>query len=139
MAKAKPPIPAIKPVRSTRAAAPTARGTESVSSKKSPKPRAARPKTQLLAVPKAPKPNAPKTERGRFTLPAADFARIAALKQRARDLGRPTKKNELFRVGLAMLSALPDEALVIALDQLEPIGKKARRKQPKSDLDNRDW
>jgi len=66
----------------------------------------------------APKVAEPKLIRGRFTLPEADFDKIAALKRRARQLGRPAKKNELLRVGLSMLSSLSDEQLIVALDHL---------------------
>jgi hypothetical protein len=95
-------------------------------------------KTAAIATPKQkPKPNktlvirestphaaaAPKISvklaRGRFTMPEADFDRIALLKNRARELGRPAKKNELLRAGLRALVMLSDEALMIALDQLE--------------------
>ncbi len=132
MAKAKPSAPAVKPVHKrtpARSSAPNA-------SKKAATARAASPKSRPVAAPIVRAER--KLERGRFTLPAVDFDRIATTKARARDLGRPAKKNELLRVALALLTALPDESLVIALDQLEPVGKKARRKRSKSDLDNRD-
>jgi hypothetical protein len=58
--------------------------------------------------------------RDRFTLPQADHDRIAALKARMRDIGCPTKKNALLRVGLLMLSALSDDTLRQLLDQLPP-------------------
>lgn len=63
-------------------------------------------------------------------MPAAEFRQIAALKSRALHLGRPAKKNELLRIGLLLVSALSDEALVIALDQLEP-SRPAKPKKPK--------
>lgn len=69
-------------------------------------------------------------ERGRFAMPATEFRQIAALKGRALSLGRPAKKNELLRIGLTLVSMLSDEALVIALDQLEPI-KAAKPKKAK--------
>lgn len=70
-------------------------------------------------------PPAPTVElvRERFSMPQADFDRIAELKARARKLGRPAKKNELLRAGLQALSALGDEQLLLALDQLEPVKK----------------
>jgi len=52
-------------------------------------------------------------------MPEADFDRIALLKNRARELGRSAKKNELLRAGLRALVMLSDESLMIALDQLE--------------------
>lgn len=89
----------------------------------------ARPAKPPAAPPAAPEKVREKLERGRFTLPRSDFDRIGALKSRALAVGRPTRKNELFRAGLALLCALSDESLVITLDQLEPTGKKARRKR----------
>jgi hypothetical protein len=132
VAKAKPPAPAVKPA-SKRA---PARGSTPGAGKKAATPRSASSKARPAAAPVVRAER--KLVRGRFTLPAMDFERIAATKARARDLGRPARKNELLRVALALLTALPDESLVIALDQLEPVGKKARRKRARSDLDNRD-
>lgn len=63
---------------------------------------------------------AAKLVRDRFTLPQADYDRIAALKARMRSIGQPTKKNALLRVGLLMLSALSDDTLRQLLDQLPP-------------------
>jgi hypothetical protein len=80
--------------------------------------RAAKPKvgTRSKAAPIA----TPKLVRDRFTLPQADYDRIGALKARMRDLGHPTRKNALLRVGLLMLSALSDDTLRQLLDQLPP-------------------
>jgi hypothetical protein len=61
-----------------------------------------------------------KLVRDRFTLPQADYDRLAALKSRMRGIGHPTKKNALLRVGLLMLSALSDDTLRQLLDQLPP-------------------
>jgi hypothetical protein len=65
----------------------------------------------------------PKTKlvRDGFTMPESDFALIAALKRTAIDAKRETKKSELLRAGLRALAALQPEALVAALDQLEPV------------------
>ena len=94
--KPSPAAPSIKPKKITKAKAP-----------------------KVSAEPKSPvKIEEPKLVRGRFTLPEADFDKIAALKRRARQLGRPAKKNELLRIGLGMLGSLSDEQLVVALDQL---------------------
>lgn len=72
---------------------------------------------------------APKLVRDRFTLPQADHDRIGALKARMRDIGHPTKKNALLRVGLLMLSALSDDTLRQLLDQLPPAkAPKAKRR-----------
>ncbi len=79
----------------------------------------------------APKINV-KLARGRFTMPEADFDRISLLKNRARELGRPAKKNELLRAGLRALVMLSDESLMIALDQLEATKPGKAAKQAKA-------
>lgn len=127
MAKARPVAPAVKPARAKRAAVSVSRGNEV-----SPGTKAAQPTIPTKPIVRAASlqtEDRRKVERGRFTLPTADFNRIAALKARAGKLGRPAKKNELLRIGLRLLTALSDESLLIALDQLEPVGKKARRKK----------
>lgn len=61
--------------------------------------------------------------RDSFTFPAADYALIALLKQRALKSGHEVKKSELLRVGLRVLFALSDATLVKALgsiDKLKP-------------------
>ena len=61
--------------------------------------------------------------RDSFTFPAADYARIGALKQRALKAGHEVKKSELLRAGLIVLSVLSDTALLQALggiDKLKP-------------------
>lgn len=84
----------------------------------------ARTRTKKPATAKAPPaPPAVELVRERFSMPQADFNRIAELKARARQLGRPCKKNELLRAGLQALGALGDEQLLLALDQLEPVKK----------------
>ena len=65
----------------------------------------------------------PKLVRDSFTFPAADYALFATLKQRALKSGQEVKKSELLRAGLASLAALPDSALLKALqgiDRLKP-------------------
>lgn len=59
--------------------------------------------------------------RDSFTMPEADFALIAALKERAVGAGRPAKKSELLRAGLRALAALEAKKLRSALEGLEPI------------------
>jgi len=68
-------------------------------------------------------PKKPKLVRDSFTFPADDYAQIGALKERALKAGHEVKKSELLRAGLTALSALPDAALVKALqavDRLKP-------------------
>ena len=54
----------------------------------------------------------PRLVRDSFTMPRADYALIAQVKERALALRRPTKKSELLRAGLQVLAALGDEALL---------------------------
>lgn len=132
MARIKPTIPASRPEPQKRAAparqqSSRAKRNESTDSAKRPK----APRATPAAKPKlAPKVESTKLERGRFSMPAAEFKQIAVLKGRALKLGRPAKKNELLRIGLSLASLLSDETLVIALDQLQPI-KSAKAKKPK--------
>jgi len=90
----------------------------------------AKPKAEAAAAkpakpPKAPKaPKAPKREplvRDSFTMPQADFALIATLKERAVQFKRPAKKSELLRAGLQGLATLSDAQLRSALDRLAPL------------------
>ena len=132
MARNTPTIPAVKPVRSKRPATPSRRSgnsakAESASGKNPEKSQQTRSKAKAAATPKI---ESTKLERGRFSMPAVEFSQIATLKGRALSLGRPAKKNELLRIGLLLVSALSDEALVIALDQLEP-SRPAKPKKPK--------
>ncbi|MDO9236378.1 MAG: hypothetical protein Q7U28_10160 [Aquabacterium sp.] len=62
-----------------------------------------------------------KLVRDSFTMPARDFALIAQLKERALGFKRPTKKSELLRAGLQILSSLSEVQLSAALSALEPI------------------
>ena len=59
--------------------------------------------------------------RDSFTLPREDFELIAALKDRALDFKRPTKKSELLRAGLQALAKLDPAALRAALEALRPL------------------
>ena len=59
--------------------------------------------------------------RDSFTLPREDFELIAALKDRALDFKRPTKKSELLRAGLQVLSGLDQTKLRTALEALRPL------------------
>lgn len=120
MAKSKPAASAkAPPAKPARASRPSRTGSKSsVEAPAKPRKRAAKAAKPLVDA--APKVKPPKLESGRFTMPKADFERIAALKARALGLGRPCKKNELLRAGLAALSALSDESLLAALDQLTP-------------------
>lgn len=84
-------------------------------------------KPEVKAAPvKVAKPAKPvklkvKLVRDSFTMPADDWALIDQLKARAIGFKRPAKKSELLRAGLQVLAGLPDNALQIALDKLQPL------------------
>jgi hypothetical protein len=111
--------------RDQAAASPKARSAPAKAKTSKPVARKAKlERVELITTPAISK----KLERGRFAMPQADFDRIALLKTRSKELGRPAKKNELLRAGLRALVMLSDEALLIALDQLET-AKPAKRKR----------
>lgn len=94
--------------------------------KASPKPAAKAPASPAPAkkAAKAPAPAADKKTklvRDSFTMPKAEYTAIDALKARAAELKRPTKKSEILRAGVAAMAKLPDAALVAALDALPTI------------------
>ena len=66
-----------------------------------------------------------KAVRDNFKMPARDYALIEALKERAREFNRPTKKNELLRAGLHALGAMDNAQLQQRLLTLEPAKRKA--------------
>jgi hypothetical protein len=76
-----------------------------------------------------------KVVRDSFTMPAADYELIGALKQRCIGLGVAMKKSELLRAGLAALQRLPDDGLaeiVTAVENVKtgrPPGKKKKKKK----------
>lgn len=61
------------------------------------------------------KPEKIKVVRDSFTIPKLEYAQIATLKKRALSLGLDTKKSELIRAGLSLLSSSSDAALRKAL------------------------
>lgn len=64
--------------------------------------------------------NYPPLKKARLTMPEPDFARLRALKERLKELDRPTRKSELVRAGLHALVSLSDAALLVAVQQLPP-------------------
>ena len=56
-----------------------------------------------------------KLVRDSFTIPKSEYAVLEALKQRATNLARPTKKSELLRAGIGALNAMADKAFLAAL------------------------
>jgi hypothetical protein len=119
-----------RPARKAAAPAPTvakpaAKAVVKAAAKAKPaKPKAAKP-AAAPAAPKAaakpPKKAKPVLVRDSFTMPEADFALIASLKQRAAVAGRESKKSELLRAGLQALDALNAPALLAALNALAPV------------------
>lgn len=67
------------------------------------------------------KPAKVKLVRDSFTIPAGEYAQLAALKQRALKAAYPAKKSELLRAGIRLLAALPDKDLLAALQALPAI------------------
>ena len=61
------------------------------------------------------KPEKVKVVRDSFTIPKAEYAQIAEMKQRAMALGLEVKKSELIRAGLALLQNTSDAAFRKAL------------------------
>ena len=61
--------------------------------------------------------DAPRTKlvRDSFTMPKAEYAVLDELKLRTARLGRPAKKSELLRAGVAALRTMNDPALLAAL------------------------
>lgn len=84
--------------------------------------RAAGSTASLTPAPEKPA-KAPKVRlvRDSFTMPEADFALVATLKERALKKGRAAKKSELLRAGLQLLGQQSPAALVAALERLQPI------------------
>nr|WP_284413612.1 hypothetical protein [Acidovorax sp. SUPP3334] len=63
----------------------------------------------------------PKLVRDSFTIPKDEYAAIEALKLRSGQLGTTAKKSELLRAGLKLLSALDNDALAKALQDVPSI------------------
>jgi preprotein translocase subunit SecB len=102
------------------------RATPSAAAAPEPKAAKASTVTTPAKAPKAAKtPKAPKVRiklvRDGFTMPEGDFSLLADLKARALHGKREAKKSELLRAGLHALATLPAEALVQALDALQPV------------------
>jgi len=57
----------------------------------------------------------PKLVRDSFTMPKPEYSVLNDLKLRAGRLGRPTKKGELLRAGVAALRAMSDPTFLAAL------------------------
>jgi hypothetical protein len=113
------------------ASAKSARGGPSTARRATPPERRARPlreqaKPAPLRASRAQEPDAaPLTDGGAapqsklvrdsFTIPKLEYAALNELKLRAARLGRPTKKSELLRAGVAALREMADARLLAAL------------------------
>jgi len=62
-----------------------------------------------------------KVVRDTFTMPRADYEKIAVLKQRCLDAGVAVKKSELVRAGLLLLTSEPAKRLLAAVKAVEPV------------------
>ncbi len=92
----------------------------------------AKPIPKALAKPAAPAATAgatttpakvkkPKLVRDGFTIPKAEYVVLEALKLRASELKRPTKKSELLRAGIKALAAMDGAAFLAALGAVPAI------------------
>ena len=76
-------------------------------------------------LPKAEKPAKPekpakiKLVRDSFTMPEADYGKLALLKQRCLEAGVVARKSELLRLGLQVLAQLPSADLSHQIESLE--------------------
>jgi len=70
----------------------------------------------------------PKLVRDGFTIPKDEYEVLAELKHRAARLGRPAKKSEVLRAGVAALKAMDDKKFVAALASVPSLktGRPAR-------------
>ncbi|SDR61748.1 hypothetical protein [Paraburkholderia tuberum] len=62
-----------------------------------------------------------KVVRDTFTMPRADYEKIAVLKQRCLDAGVDVKKSELLRAALLLLESEPTKRLLAAVTAVEPV------------------
>jgi hypothetical protein len=69
--------------------------------------------------PKAEKPAKIKLVRDSFTMPEADYAKLALLKERCLEAGVVARKSELLRLGLQVLAQLPSSDLAHQIETLE--------------------
>lgn len=74
----------------------------------------AKPESKAIVV-EVQKLKKPKLVRDSFTFPKDEYQAIAALKQKALGLKHSTKKSEILRAGLKLLSGLSDKAFLAAL------------------------
>ncbi|MFX1763527.1 hypothetical protein PWP93_13140 [Paraburkholderia sp. A1RI-2L] len=75
-----------------------------------------------------------KVIRDSFTMPKADYERIALLKRKCLEAGVAVKKSELLRAGLQLLDSASSKRLVAAISALEAVktGRPARSEQDRA-------
>lgn len=118
----------VAPTSSNAANAPAAkkrvrRPAKKAATKPAAKKTSAKVKTSVKATSKAivvevQKLKKPKLVRDSFTFPKDEYQAIAALKQKALGLKHSTKKSEILRAGLKLLSGLSDKAFLAALSNV---------------------
>lgn len=71
----------------------------------------------LRPAPESVREDVPKQKlvRDSFTIPKGEYGLLEALKVRAANLRRPTKKSEILRAGIAALNAMSDKAFLSVL------------------------
>ncbi|MBV8260602.1 MAG: hypothetical protein JO239_06510 [Paraburkholderia sp.] len=82
---------------------------------------AEKPAREAVAKAKNKRAKKEKVVRDSFTMPKADYERIAALKQTCLEAGVSVKKSELLRAGLQLLEASSTKRLVGAIAALETV------------------
>ncbi|CAN5348024.1 hypothetical protein BH11PSE9_BH11PSE9_35460 [soil metagenome] len=123
------PAPASKPPKAIQAKA-AAKVPATVAAKNASKSKAALPAPKPVAgstptpTPVVAKPKH-KLVRDSFTIPKSEYAVLDALKLRAANLKRPTKKSEVLRAGIGALAAMSDKAFLAALESV-PVLKTGR-------------
>lgn len=123
------PAKAVAAVKKTavKAGAPRAAATAkkaSIPTPALPKPVAAKQVKDTKAVKDKPtKLRAPKIKmvRDSFTFPESDHKQLTDLKKRVVVLGHEVKKGELVRVGIAVLSAMDNKALLAAVAKVDKL------------------
>jgi len=91
---------------------------------------AVRPGTEAPALPAKPgKVKPEKRRRESFSLVAGDLHRLDALRAAMKAAGRPARKSELVRAGLAALAALTQDDAIALLDALPPLKRAGGKKK----------
>ncbi|WP_213307844.1 hypothetical protein [Paraburkholderia sacchari] len=75
-----------------------------------------------------------KVIRDSFTMPKADYERIAQLKRKCLEAGVAVKKSEILRAGLQLLDSASSKRLVAAISALEAVktGRPAKSEQDRA-------